>query len=414
MGSVAMHDTVSRRTVMKSIGAAGAVGLAGCSTDGGSSGNTISMGILMGVTGGLSEVGPAIRDAAELAVKQVRDADNGFSVDTQFENTETKPSRGVSGAEALVNGGYPMICGGLASSVTLQVAENVAIPNQTVMCSPSATSPDVSTLEDNDFVYRTPPTDKLQGSLLAQIAAERLEKESAAILFLNNAYGNGLSNGFTKTFEEEYGGEVLNQVSYSAGRSSYTSQLQNALDGDPETLVIIGYPESGNKIFRNFYGNFDRADMDILVPDGLRADDLPGNVGHDMTNVRGTNPSSAGPGIEYFRSAYEEEYGSAPGPFNQQSFDAAAVLMLARAAAGEAAGTAIRDQMRAVTDPGGETVGPENLGEGVSLAADGNEINYQGVSGPVEFDDNGDLASAVYNYFRYTEDGTENIEQVQV
>ncbi len=87
---------------MKSIGAAGAVGLAGCSADGGDGGseNTISMGILMGVTGGLSEVGPAIRDAAELAVKQVRDADNGFSVDTQFENTETKPSRGVSGAEA--------------------------------------------------------------------------------------------------------------------------------------------------------------------------------------------------------------------------------------------------------------------------------------------------------------------------
>jgi len=70
--------------------------------------------------------------------------------------------------------------------------------------------------------------------------------------------------------------------------------------------------------------------------------------------------------------------------------------------------------MRAVTGSGGEAVGPENLGEGVSLAADGNEINYQGVSGPVEFDDNGDLASAVYNYFRYTENGTENIEQVEV
>ena len=178
-----------------------------------------------------------------------------------------------------------------------------------------------------------PPTDKLQGSLLAQIAAERLEKESAAILFLNNAYGNGLSNGFTETFEEEYGGAVLNQVSYSAGRSSYTSQLQNVLDGAPQTLVIIGYPESGNNIFRNFYENFDRADMDILMPDRLSAADLPGNVGHDITNVRGTDPSSAGPGIEHSRSAYEDEYDSAPGPFNQQSFDAAAVLLLARAAA---------------------------------------------------------------------------------
>jgi len=162
MDSVAMHDTVSRRTVMKSIGGAGAAGLAGCSADSSGSENTISMGILMGVTGGLSEVGSAIRDAAELAVKQVRDANNGSAVDTQFGHTETKPSRGVSGAEALVNGGYPMICGRLYSSVTLQVAKNVAIPNQTVMCSPSATSPDVTSLADNDFVYRTPPTDNLQ------------------------------------------------------------------------------------------------------------------------------------------------------------------------------------------------------------------------------------------------------------
>jgi len=436
-----MSPDFRRRDLIRGIGAAGVLGLAGCAgdddgtptpttsgdgtptpttgddgtpTDDGMEGRTIQMGLLMGVTGGLQDLGPPIRDAAALVAQQVNDADSAFDVDTQFEDTATNPSQGVSGAEALVNAGYPMISGALSSEVTIQVAQNVSIPNQITQCSPASTSPAISTLEDDDYMFRTPPTDALQGAVLAGIAANDLEVDSAATLYLNNAYGSGLSQGFVDAFENEFDGTITASVSFSKGQSSYTSQLEDALADDPGTMLIVGYPDSGVQIFRDFYNNFDKGDMPILVADGLQSSSLPGKVGFDMTNVTGTAPSGEGPGLDVFTNLYQEAYDADPvgQPFVKQAYDAAAVLVLANAAAGENDGTAVRDQMRPVTSEGGTEVTAENLVEGIEMAASGEEINYQGTSGPVAFDENGDLASATYVYFRFTSDGLEEVRTV--
>ena len=446
-----MSQRIRRRDVLRGIGVTGLVGLAGCGGngdgdggdtttpadggdgdgdgmdttttagdggdgddttttagdgDGGVAGRTIKLGMSMGVTGGLESLGPPIRDAAQVVPTQVNDADTDFEVDVQFEDTGTNPSQGVSGAESLVNAGYPMICGALSSEVSLQIATNVAIPSGTTMCSPASTAPDFTTLEDDDYFFRTPPTDALQGAVLAQIASERLGHDTAATLYLNNTYGNGLSAGFVDAFENDYGGTVTNTVSFSKGQSSYSSQLQSALGDDPGVLLVVGYPESGVQIFRDFYNGFD-GDMDVLVSDGLQSNDLPGSVGFDMSNVTGTAPSGEGPGLDFFLNEFEDQYGeSIEGqPFTKQAYDAAASLVLANAAAGENDGQSVRDNMRAVTGEGGTEVTPENLVEGIEMAAAGEEINYQGVSGPVAFDENGDLASAAYVYFGYTSDG---------
>jgi len=435
-----MSPDFRRRDLIRGIGAAGVLGLAGCAgdddgtptpttsgdgtptptagdegtpTDDGMEGRTIQMGLLMGVTGGLQDLGPPIRDAAALVAQQVNDADSAFDVDTQFEDTATNPSQGVSGAEALVNAGYPMISGALSSEVTIQVAQNVSIPNQITQCSPASTSPAISTLEDDDYMFRTPPTDALQGAVLAGIAANDLEVDSAATLYLNNAYGNGLNQGFADAFESQHGGNVTAQVSFQKAQSSYTSQLQTALEDDPGVMIVVGYPDSGIQIFKDFYSEFDRGDMDVLVSDGLRDPSLPGSVGFDMSNVKGTAPAGTGPGTEYFNSEYTNEYGEEPGQFTKQSYDAAAVLMLANAAAGENDGAAVRDNMRAVASSGGEEVTPETLGSGIEMAASGTEVNYQGASGPVGFDDAGDLSGAVYSYYEFTADGLNEIESIE-
>jgi ABC-type branched-subunit amino acid transport system substrate-binding protein len=368
----------------------------------------------MGVTGGLAELGPPIRDAAQLVPSQVNDADTDFSVDVQFEDTATQTSQGVSNAEALVNAGYPMICGALSSEVSLQVANQVAIPSGVAMCSPASTAPDFTTLEDNDLFFRTPPTDALQGAVLAQIASERLGHSTAATLYLNNAYGNGLSAGFVDSFENEYDGTVTESVSFSEGRSSYTSQLSSALADDPDVLVVVGYPASGVQIFRDYYNNHD-ADRDILVSDGLQSADLPGNVGRDMSNVRGTAPLGEGPGVDFFNEAYQDAYDADPSgqPFVRQAYDAAAVLVLANAAAGENEGAAVSENMRTVAQGDGTEITPGNLVEGIEMAANGEDINYQGVSGPIGFDEAGDLAAATYDYFQFTSDGLESIENIE-
>jgi ABC-type branched-subunit amino acid transport system substrate-binding protein len=405
-----MTRRLKRRDYVKGIGATGTAALAGCLGGlGGGSGRELKLGILMGVTGQLAQLGPPIRDAAKVAVSQVNDADSDFEVDMQFEDTATDPNTGISAAENLSSGGYPMIAGALSSTVSIQVSKNVTTPNEIVQCSPASTSPAITGLNDNDYMWRTTPTDALQSQVMVQVVQERLEASSTSYLALNNDYGQGLAQAYAQTFKDA-GGEVQAEVSFEPNKSSYTSQLNQAMGDDPDSLMIVGYPESGVQIFRDFYADY--GDTPIIVPDGLKDSELPGNVGQDMSNVWGTAPLSTGPGIDTFESMYEDEYGSSQTPFRPQSYDAAAVMLLANAAAGENSGPAIRDQMTNVAQGSGSEVTPDNLVEGLEMAANGDEVNYQGASGVVEFSDAGDIAAATYELFRYNDSGLETQDQI--
>jgi len=174
--------------------------------------------------------------------------------------------------------------------------------------------------------------------------------------------------------------------------------------GGPDLLTVVGYPEDGIQLFRDFYSSYSD-DTDILIPDGLRDPDLPGQVGNDMSNITGTAPAAGGPNQEAYNQLYEDEYGESPGVFSSQSYDSTAIGILANAAAGENSGPAIRDQIRNVCNPDGMEVGPSNFVEGVEAAANGENINYQGASSSTNFDENGDPASAAYATWEFTDDG---------
>lgn len=403
----------SRRDFLKAAGAGGAVAVAGCLGSGGE--NEISIGMLMGVSGGLSELGPDIRDAAMLVTEQFDDADTDLSLDTQFEDTGSDASTGVSGAEALDDAGYPAIVGALASNVSLQVAEDVAIPQEIPMVSPASTAPGYSELE-GDYTFRTAVPDSFQGEVLAQIAAERLDADSVAAMGQDDAYGQGLSGAFVESFREDQDGSATEPVIFAQGESSYTTQLENALEDDPDVLLVVGFPEDGVRIFSDFYSEFD-SDVDILVSDGLQDSGLPQDVGYDMSDVSGTAPIGSGPGVDTFQQLFADSYDEEPAgkPFVRQSYDAAATLVLAAAAADDKSdGTSVRDQIRNVTEEPGEEVTPENLVEGAEMANDGDDVHYRGVSGEISYDENGDQADIAYEYFGFTEDGLETIETIQL
>lgn len=408
-----MEQHVRRRRVLEGVGAVSVVGLAGCTGGGGDDGNgsrTLSQGILMPTSGDLSDLGVPIRDGAELPLLLL-EGETDFELDWQAEDTQTDPNAGQTAAQALVDAGYPAVTGAASSEVTLQCAREVFIPSNVLACSPASTSPEISDLDDNDLIFRTPPTDALQGRVLAQVAAEREGASTAATMHLDNSYGQLLAQSFASAFEER-GGSVQAQVAFEKEQSSYSSQLSQALSGDPDVMLVIGYPASGQQIFRDYYSEYDSS-LPILVTDGLQDDGLPDDVGNPMENVTGTAPTAAGPGQEYFSDQYQNEFGREPGVFTGQAFDATAVCLLANAAAGENAGPAIAEQMRGVTSPGGETVTPETLADGLGMAADGEEVEYQGASSAVEFDDNGDLKAATYEIFGFGEGGTETIDQVE-
>ena len=401
-----MSYNIDRRDVLKGIGVSGTVALAGCAGGGGGA-RTLSQGILMPLSGGLGNLGQPIRDGAVLPIRLL-EGETEFTIDSQVEDTQTDPNAGQTAASSLVDAGYPAVTGAAGSEVTIQVAENVFIPNNVVACSPASTSPAITDLDDNNLIWRTPPSDALQGQVLAQVATDNEGAETAATMYVNNSYGQALSDSFVSAFD----GTVQNEVSFPKGASSYSSQLSQALSDDPDIVVVVGYPESGVQLFRDYYSEYD-GETPFLVTDGLQDSDLPSDVGNAMTNVQGSAPSAAGPGREFFTTEYQNEFDSEPGVFTSQAFDATAVCLLANAAAGESSGPAIAEQMQAVANPGGEEVTPSTLADGLAMAAEGTEIQYQGASSPVDFDENGDLRAATYEVFQFNEDGYEATDTIE-
>ena len=411
---------LSRRNVLKSVGAAGTIGLAGCSSSGGSSGGgggtdrEIMQGFLLPLTGDLGALGTAMRDAGMMASNQVNDANNGITVDTQEEDTQTTVPDAISGANALVNADYPMMVGGATSNI--EIGNQVFVPNEMVACSPSNTLPTLRTFEDDGFFYRTTPGDRYQGFAMAQAASEQLDGiETAATTYINDDYGQLLSQWFTDHFEQGFGGSVQQQVVHDPTESSYSSALQTALQDDPDLFVVITYPQSGTQLFRDYYADFDTG-RPIMLTDGTKAPTLPDEVGRDMSNAIGTMPAADGPTYDTFVSQYEEEYGNAAAAFTAQTYDASAVMLLANAAAGENSGPAVRDQMQNVANPGGTEVTIDNLAEGVEMAANGEEVQYAGASSAVNFDDEGDLQAGTYELWEFddSESGINRLNLVTV
>lgn len=421
-------DRFSRRNVLTTVGAAGAVALAGCSggdngdgggeTGGGGGGGgtsrEIQQGFLLPLTGDLGSLGTAMRDAGIMATNQVNEADNGITVDKQEEDTQTTIPDAISGANALVNAGYPMMVGGATSNI--EIGNQVFIPNEMVACSPSNTLPTLRTFEDDGFFFRTTPGDRYQGFAMAQAASERLDGiETAATTYINDDYGQLLSQWFTRHFQQGYGGTVQEQVVHDPVQSSYSSKLQTTLQSDPDLLVVITYPQTGAQLFRDYYADFD-TDRPIMLTDGTKSPTLPDEVARDMSNAIGTFPAADGPAFDAFVSMYEEQYGNAAAAFTAQTYDASAVTLLANAAAGENSGPAVRDAMQDVANPGGTEVTIDNLAEGVEMAANGDEVQYSGASSAVDFDDQGDLQAGTYELWEFdsSESGINRVDLVDV
>jgi len=410
---VSMVRKLDRREVLGGIGGAALAGFAGCiSQSGGDSEFKARLGVLFPLSGDLASLGGTFRDGAILPKAIIDEGDAPITIDQRVEDTQTDPQAAVSTANDLVNAGYPMISGPASSGVNLQITQEALIPNGVIGCSPSSTSPNVTTLNDNDLIFRTAPSDALQGQVMAQVGADNLEANSTSVLYVNNDYGQALFESFKNSFEDG-GGTVQTGVAFRKEKDSYTTELGNAMESDPDMLVVIGYPASGIQIFRDFYAEYS-TDTDILVTDGLQSADLPGNVGEDMSNVFGTAPLPSGPGNKAFTKQYKNAYDRAPQVFNAHAYDASAVMLLAATRAGENEGDVIKEEMRPVANPGdGATeVSPANLVEGIQLASEGEPVNYVGASSSVDFDDNGDMKAVTYSYWRFNTDVEGSIEQI--
>lgn len=195
----------------------------------GGTGRTVRVGLLLPETGDLASVGQPMIQAGELAAKVVNDGGANVEVDLQFQDSQTSPQAGINAANSLINAGVPAIAGPASSGVNVPVSQNAYIPNGVVGCSPSSTALSVSFLDDDDYIFRTAPSDLLQGQVLAQVAADNLGGSSTSTMYVNNDYGQQLSQQYTETFNQDHGGNVWKTVGFQKEQSSYRSVLQEAL-----------------------------------------------------------------------------------------------------------------------------------------------------------------------------------------
>jgi branched-chain amino acid transport system substrate-binding protein len=355
----------------------------------------LKIGLLLAFTGDLSDFGPAHENAARLAVKEINEAGGvlGQDIEVVTGDTATDPSQGVSEATRLVQvEGVQAILGALASGVTLPVAESVTGPNHILQISEASTSPALTAANDEDFLFRTTISDAAQGVVLAQLAQDE-GLTSVCTMYINNAYGQGLSEIFAQNFED-LGGTVTAQVPHESEQATYSSELSECTSGGPEALAAIAYPESAGVFLRE---SVEAGDVGTyLFVDGTKSADMFDTLGWDnFDGMKGTAPSSLDlPTGAAFEDAYTAEYGATPPlPFMREIYDAVYLVALAAEKAGSTDPTAMRDALRDVANPPGETINPgsEGWANALDLIMAGDEVNYEGASGPVDLDENGDV-----------------------
>jgi neutral amino acid transport system substrate-binding protein len=372
----------------------------------------VKIGTLLSITGDLAPYGGPMEKAAVLAIDEVN-ANGGLlgqQVTMINEDSQTSEIAAVDGANKLVNiNKVPVIIGAAGSSISLSFIE-ITTGNNVVQISPSNTAPDFTTYDDNDFYFRTCPSDALQGKAMALLAIEE-NYTTASTLVLNNAYGVGFETVFVEEFKS-MGGKVLDRVKYDPQASTFNSEIEEAAQGNPDVIILISYPETGSLILKAAYEKGAMDNIEWLLSEGLKDETLAESVGKDtqgnyiIAGFKGTapDPTVTGPAYDTFNDAYKAKYGTVTTTFTSNTYDAAAVIALAIEKAGSADGTAIRDNIRAVANPPGIEV--TDIGEGLRLIREGTDINYQGASGDVNFDINGDITTAYYAKWQVADDGS--------
>ena len=372
----------------------------------------VKIGTLLSITGDLAPYGGPMQDSATLAIEEVNENGGllGSSVTLISEDSQTSEIAAVDGANKLVKiNKVPAIIGAAGSSISLSFIE-ITTKNNVVQISPSNTAPDFTTYDDNDFYFRTCPSDALQGKAMAILAMDE-NYTTASTLVLNNAYGVGFEKVFVEEFES-MGGEVLDRIKYDPQANIFDSEIEQASKNNPDVIILISYPETGSLILKAGYAKGAMDDSKWLLSEGLKDEGLAESVGKDVkgnyiiAGFKGTapDPTVTGPAYQTFNDAYMAKYGTETTTFTANTYDAAAVLALAIEKAGSVDGTAIRDNIRVVANPPGVEV--TDIGEGLMLIREGKEINYQGASGDVNFDENGDITTAYYAKWQVAEDGS--------
>ena len=345
----------------------------------------IKLGILIGFTGPIESLTGHMANAAEAAMAEANTSglllDGSTVTSVRADDTCIDSAVATTAAERLVTAdGVKGIIGGDCSGVTGAVLQNVARPNGMVMISPSATSPALTTAEDDGLFFRTAPSDAREGEVMADVLMEHGVK-SIAMTYTNNDYGKGLSDAIATAFTAK-GGTVTINAAHEDGKGDYSAEVGALAAAGGDLLVVAGYLDQGGKGI--IQASLDSGAFDKFgLPGGMVGDSLPAAIGAALDGSYGQVAQSDSAGATMLTDmgkAATPAY-DATSPYTMESYDAAALIMLAMQATNSTDPKVYGAKIMDIANGPGEKILPGQLGHALELLAAGTAIDYDGASG---------------------------------
>ncbi len=377
---------------------------------------TLRVGDVLPFTGGLAAYGANLDRAVKVGIGLQNDALKKAGLGGKVsvilvgsEDGQTQASASVEAATKLVKSNKAdVLIGEMASSATVPMAQSVSIPNKIVQISPTSSAPQLTTLKDNGYLWRTYPSDTLQGKVLAQAVRKSFGKGATVnVGARNDAFGSALKQLFVKEYKR-LGGKVGVNISWNPEQATFDTEAQKLVGGNPKGYVIIDFPETFRKFAPALVRSGKWEASKTFMTEALRNTEVLDELGAPLVGLRGTAASAAGgPAGKSFANYWKRNVkGAKPYTgFEGTSLDAVNVAFLAAVRACSSSPAKIKANLIAVSKAPGAKVNYLQLRRAVTLLRAGKQVNYEGAFSPVDFDRNGDIGSAVFEIWKYSAAG---------
>jgi branched-chain amino acid transport system substrate-binding protein len=409
-------DTTDRRTLLKLTGGAGLVGLSGClsttddggdgsdgsdggdggdGSDGGDAGDgsdggdpteTYEIGMVDSQTGSLSAFGERNQRGVNLALSRVNEVGiNGRDLDIVVEDSESENQGGIAAAQKLVNqDGVPFLIGAVGSGVSLAIYESVVEGTDVVQLSQNSTG---LNLTEFPGLLRMSPSGRSQSLALSNLIGDD-DYDEVAITYVNNDYGQSLTDAFVNAYD----GEVVYNTPHDQDQQSYSSVISEMNSSGADAWLFITYQAEFATMVNEVYSSGYEAQFygaDSVSGDNVLENTPEGSI--DGMKIVVPSAPIEEENYQSFADAFESEYGRQPTSWAAYAYDCVINAALAIQAADEFSGAALQDTVRRVSGPEGEEVASFEAASGILADGGGpDDVDYQGVSGPIDFDENGD------------------------
>jgi branched-chain amino acid transport system substrate-binding protein len=387
-----MHNTkTSRRAVLKSTSA---LALASITTRlAWAQGAPLQLGVLTPLTGAGGADGPRMLKAMQVVAEEINGKGGllGRKIELIIEDDQTNPEAAVRAARKLIDvSKVPVIMGTWASAVTSAVAP-LCWESKTFLTTVSGAD-SITKLPHQGYLIRTQPNNHLQASKHAEFIAS-LGMKRVFIMSIQAPFSLPTQTRLAEVLKEKKS-EMVGSLIYDKDKTTYRSEVDQALRTNPDLIYLNGYAPDVTILLRDLYrAGFQGARFaQSYAVTGKVLESLPPEVTEGVYTVQ----PSADVGSPAYELAVKRLGVSEPDSYETQATDWISLVSLAIAKAKDANGTAIRDSVRKISQGGGTKV--YSAVEGLARLAEGKEINYEGASGPVDFNEIGDILDCKFRY----------------